>query len=190
MCWSTRYNHSLLPNRCIEFFSICFPFIWDLHVVHSSVIIPYSGRDRPSQGSKTIVLDDDLLTQFLDPPPGAAMLQKLFLQQRLRHHWFLRDGPSTDTLITNYNLSPKFVAKTERVVMCPPTVPASCGARSSRNILLGVSHHGCDASEDPQTAVKSAMLCSKMVWRIVHGYGLEGNFCHLRQPQDSLFNSI
>lgn len=110
MCWSTRYSRSLLPNRCIEFFSICFSFIWDLHVVHSSVIIPYSGRDRPSQGGKNIVLDDDLLTQFLDPPPGAAMLQKLFLQQRLRHHWFLRDGPSTDTLITNYNLSPKFVA--------------------------------------------------------------------------------
>lgn len=53
----------------------------DLHVVHSSVIIPYSGRLGSSQGGKISSLDDDLHTQFLvkqflDPPPNAAMLRK------------------------------------------------------------------------------------------------------------------
>lgn len=140
------------------------------------------------------LLNSFLIPRSMQPCCGSRLvepfLQKLFLQRRPRYHLFLRDGPSTDTLITDYNLSPKFVAKTERVIMCPSTVPASCGAGSSRNILSGMSHHGCDGSEDPQTAVKSAMLGSKMVWRLIHGYGLEGDFCHLRQPQNSLLNSI
>lgn len=38
---------------------------------------PVSERDRSYQDGKTIRLDDDLITQFLDPPPSPAMLRKL-----------------------------------------------------------------------------------------------------------------
>lgn len=99
-------------------------------------------------------------------------LRKLFLQQQLRHQLFLRNGLSTDTSITNYNSSPKFVAKTEWVAICHSTAPASCGIASSRNIRLGMSDHGCDGSEGLSTVVTSAMLHSQMVWRLIHGYGL------------------
>ncbi len=47
----------------------------------------------------------------------------------------------------------------------------------SRNILFGMAY-GCDGSRVPHmTGLQSAMLRSRQLWRLTHGYGFEGGFC-------------
>lgn len=46
-----------------------------------------------------------------------------------------------------------------------------------RNILFGMAY-GCDGSRGPHmTGLHSAMLHMRPLWRLIHGYGLEGDLC-------------
>lgn len=47
-----------------------------------------------------------------------------------------------------------------------------------------------DGLEGTQTAVESAMLRGKMLWRLIHGYSFEEDFYHLYQPQNYLLEFI
>lgn len=156
----------------------------------SAVIILHSHRNGSGDGGKKTGLDEKLPRRVFNPLPYFAMLRRPFWRSPYCGGvLYTRSGTTyalerlLDRRASSYTgINAQVTVLRLSQLHCVLRLCRQLRYRSSRNILVGMAY-GCDGSRGSHmTGLQSAMLHSKQLRRLIHGYGLEGDFCLFADP--------